>query len=178
MFTKKSEQSQFVIVPMKCLIDSNTDRPELVMMSERLNTYGDQDITGNDESHVFHIQYVPFTYCSKELQGILSCLKKRFNDTGDEYKVMDNVFNDERTQALSIGFRDDDLKTGTQHFIVISTIIFRIVWDDKYKDQFIFIYYRATDNRPLSERQINKDGLFSDYKKIWTIMDLVVSLLY
>ena len=78
---------------------------------------------------------------------------------------MDTIFNDEHTQALSIGFREDNLTTGIQHFRVIFTIIFRIVWDDKYKDQFIFIYYRATDDRPLSERQMIKDDLFSDYSK-------------
>ena len=158
-------RSQFVLIPMKGLIDSTTDRPELEVMGDKRYLYGGQDITRHELAYVFYIQYLPCTYCSKFVDGIVNCLKKRFDGTGNEYEIMNGVLNDKNTQALSIGFRDEDSKTGCQPFIVISTIVFRIVWDNKSKDQFLFIYYRATDERSLSERQTNKNGFLSDYKK-------------
>ena len=158
----KEEKSKHVYFPMECLIDQKIDRPELVKLSRKHISYEDKDIQA-DETHAFHMQYVPFTHHYKGSSRLVSCLRQRFDENEEE--VMKSVLDDENTQALSLGFCDDNFETGMQDFSIISTIIFRIVCGNHVKDQFIFIYYRATDDRPLAERQSNKAGFFAEYKK-------------
>ena len=158
----EKEKISHVFFPMECLIDKNIDRPELVKLSRKHISHKDQEYD-TDRTHAFHMQYVPFTKHFVAVSRLISSLLRRFNKS--EEKVMKSVLNDESTQALSLGFCDNNLETHEQDFSIISTIIFRIVCGYHVKDQFIFIYYRATDDRPLSDRQSDKDGFFTEYKK-------------
>ena len=76
---------------------------------------------------------------------------------------MDQVRKDKCTQAFNLALPtmgEDQVKM----LILISTIIFRIVTNPESDEQFMFVYYRATNEKPLCDKIYYHDECHKHYK--------------
>ena len=155
---KREKNHTSFVVPLSKMLDPKVDRPELVLLGERQElkwTLDDGTVPYN-----FYVQYVPFTRKYEDFNNIKQVMTHQFVES-NEFRIIDKVANDHETQAFNLSVRTLN-ENQCDEMVVVSSIMFRIVCEPD--DQFLFVYYRATNDKPLCDHAKNRDDCYKNYK--------------
>ena len=140
--SSNTESKDVIVFSLLDFVDREIDRPEIVELAIKRRDM--------DDYH-YKIHYAPSIALAKEKDLLKPLLLTLFKDA--EHGSIEKVFKDKNTQALSLMYYVS--RNGMVEYQCISTILFRLCNTPKETEPFIFVYYRATNSTPLSEREQN-----------------------